>query len=96
MKKVYITLMLIICAGALNLGYMGGLNFHKTSDLYANAAEIVEIENDIVTVEDVNGNLWTFYGSTGRHVGDKVVCIMNTGKTSSIFDDEIVNVTFEK
>ena len=56
----------------------------------------MDIENDVVTVKDTNGNLWAFNGADGRAVGDKVVCIMDTMKTASIFDDEIVNVTFEK
>ena len=95
MKKVYAFLMIIILACAFNLWYVNPQPV-KTSTLYANCAEIVSIENDVVTVKDSNGNLWTFNGADGRNVGDKVVCIMDTMKTASIFDDEIVNVTFEK
>jgi hypothetical protein len=96
MKKVYILLAIIICAATFNLWYVGVLNFKQESTLYSKPAQIVEIENDIVTVEDDYGYLWTFYSAEGRQTGDKVVCIMNTKKTASIFDDEIVNVTFEK
>ena len=95
MKKVYALLLIVILACAFNLWYINPQPV-KTSTLYSNYAEIVNIENDVVTVKDTNGNLWAFNGADGRNVGDKVVCIMDTMKTASIFDDEIVNVTFEK
>ena len=95
MKKVYAFLIIVILACAFNLWYINPQPV-KTSSLYSNYAEIVDIENDVVTVKDTNGNLWAFNGADGRMVGDKVVCIMDTMKTASIYDDEIVNVTFEK
>ena len=95
MKKVYALLIIVILACAFNLWYVNPQSV-KTSTLYSNCAEIVDIENDVVTVKDTNGNLWAFNGADGRAIGDKVVCIMDTMKTASIFDDEIVNVTFEK
>lgn len=95
MKKVYALLFIIILACAFNLWYINPQPV-KTSTLYSNYAEIIDIENDVVTVKDTNGNLWAFNGADGRAAGDKVVCIMNTMKTASIYDDEIVNVTFEK
>lgn len=95
MKKVYVFLIIVILACAFNLWYISSKPV-KTSTLYANEAEITDIENDVVTVKDSNGNLWAFNGADGRTVGDKIVCIMDTMKTASIYDDEIVNVTFEK
>ena len=95
-RGIIIGLSLVICAEVFNLWYVGAFDYEKPSTLYSNPAEIVEIENDIVTVEDHNGYLWTFYGAEGRQVGDSVICIMDTVKTSTIFDDEIINVTFEK
>ena len=95
MKKVYALLIIVILACAFNLWYVNPQPV-KTSSLYSNYAEIIDIENDVVTVKDTNGNLWAFNGADDRAVGDKVVCIMDTMKTASIFDDEIVNVTFEK
>ena len=95
MKKVYVFLIIVILACAFNLWYINPKPV-KTSTLYANEAEIIDIENDVVTVKDTNGNLWAFNGADGRMAGDKVVCIMDTMKTASIYDDEIVNVTFEK
>ena len=95
MKKVYVFLIIVILACAFKLWYVNPKPL-KTSTLYSNKAEIVDIENDVVTVKDSNGNLWAFNGANGRIVGDKVVCIMDTMKTASIYDDEIINVTFEK
>ena len=95
-RNIIIGLILVICAEVFNLWYVGAFDYKKPSTLYSNPAEIIEIENDIVTVKDNNDYLWTFYGAKGRQVGDSVVCIMNTCKTSTILDDEIINVTFEK
>lgn len=95
MKKVYGFLIVIILACVFNLWFVSAKAV-TTSNLYANYAEIVSIGNEVVTVEDSHGNLWAFKGAEGRRIGDKVVCIMDTLGTSSIYDDEIVNVTFEK
>lgn len=95
-RNIVIGLILVISAEIFNLWYVGAFDYEKSSTLYSNSAEIVEIENDVVTIKDSNGYLWTFYGAESRQVGDFVVCIMDTVKTSTIFDDEIINVTFEK
>lgn len=63
---------------------------------YALTAKVVETdeENDIVTCEDFNGNLWQFYGVEDWEVGDCASLLMNSKGTEKIFDDEIMGARF--
>lgn len=58
---------------------------------YALTTVVVEIDrdNDIVTCEDYNGNLWEFYGAEDWVEGDCASLLMNTQGTQKIYDDTI-------
>ena len=63
---------------------------------YALTTYVVEIDrdNDIVTCEDYNGNLWEFYGAGDWEVGDCASLLMNSRGTEKIQDDTIENAKF--
>ena len=58
---------------------------------YALTTCVVEVDrdNDIVTCEDSNGNLWEFYGCEDWQEGDCASLLMNSKGTPSIYDDAI-------
>ena len=60
-------------------------------ECYALTTCVVEVDrdNDIVTCEDSNGNLWEFYGCEDWQEGDCASLLMNNQGTPSIYDDAI-------
>ena len=58
---------------------------------YALTTCVVEVDrdNDIVTCEDSNGNLWEFYGCEDWQEGDCASLLMNSKGTASVYDDAI-------
>lgn len=63
---------------------------------YALTTCVVEVDrdNDIVTCEDSNGNLWEFYGCEDWQEGDCASLLMNSKGTTSIKDDEIIGARY--
>lgn len=51
-------------------------------------------ENDIVTIEDFNGNLWQFSGVEDWRKGDICAVIFDSKGTEEIKDDEIIKVRY--
>lgn len=70
--------------------------------LYAMGARCVSVENiddttDIVTVENCNGNQFTFEAPRYDFFdGDDVSCIMSDMGTASILDDAVVSATYDR
>ena len=66
------------------------------ADLYPTTFVVAEIdnENDLVSLVDYNGNEWLWEGAEDLEVFDVVAAIMNDGETSSIYDDEIVEIRY--
>ena len=68
-------------------GLAGNYEHHYTRE-----AEVVEVSNDVIVVEDNCGYLWEFCGN-GYEVGQQVKMKMFTNYThDTIFDDEIEKV----
>ena len=68
-------------------GLAGNYEHHYTRE-----AEVVEVSDDVIVVEDNCGYLWEFYGN-GYEVGQQVKMKMFTNYThDTIFDDEIEKV----
>lgn len=68
-------------------GLVGNYEHHYTRN-----AEVVEVSDDLIVVEDNCGYLWEFYGD-GFEVGQKVEMKMFTNYThNTIFDDEIEKI----
>lgn len=64
------------------------------STLYPETGKVVEICNDVVTVETSTGNLFEFYGSEDWFVGDIVSMIMDSCGTVQVNDDVIITVKY--
>ena len=70
---------------------VGGTIIKSESNTYALTTCVVEVDrdNDIVTCEDSNGNLWEFYGCEDWQEGDCASLLMNDQGTPNIYDDAI-------
>ena len=69
----------------------------ETENIYALSTVVTSIDTstDTVTVEDYNGNLWSFYGIEDWQNGDRCSLIMSTNNTPSIYDDIIVSQKYD-
>ena len=65
-----------------------------TSTLYPETGKVVEICNDVVTVETSTGNLFAFYGAEDWFVGDIVSMIMDSCGTHRVTDDIIIDAHY--
>ena len=64
------------------------------STLYPETGKVVEICNDVVTVETSTGNLFAFYGAEDWFVGDIVSMIMDSCGTQRVTDDIIIDAHY--
>lgn len=64
------------------------------STLYPETGKVVEICNDVVTVETSTGNLFEFYGSEDWMIGDCISLIMDGCGTAEVNDDVIITVKY--
>jgi hypothetical protein len=69
-----------------------------TSTIYPKSGYVIEVdrENDTVTFVDSMGEAWTFSGVEDWAKGDGIAAIMDTMGTESIYDDEIIEVRYER
>lgn len=70
-------------------------NANQFSHLYPLSTVVTEINNDIVTVEDSNGNLWSFNGAEDWEINDSCALIMDDNNTKDIRDDVIVSTRYQ-
>lgn len=71
-------------------------NANQQKHLYPLTTTVTEINNDTVTVEDSNGNLWSFNGVEDWQVGDGCALIMDDNSTSEIVDDVIISAKYQQ
>ena len=85
-KELTVALLVIgMFCGVFALGF-------ETSDRYTlKNCEVVEIENDVITVVDCDGLLWSFYGEDFQE-GDRVDLVMKGANTKTLNDDVIIRV----
>ena len=64
--------------------------------LYPATFVVTEIDyaEDVVVVEDYNGNIWSFDGTEDWMVGDIVSAVMYGKGTPEIWDDEFVTCRY--
>lgn len=86
MRKILILILVLIVM-------LAGCTSGKS---YALATIVTDIdrESDIVTVEDFNGNSWTFYGVEDWQIGDCAALMMNDNGTEKIMDDTIESARY--
>jgi hypothetical protein len=92
-KLLFATATTLLCATA----FFAGRRSTQTTT-YAKHGVVTELDraNDTVTFTDCNGFNWCFYGVEDWMIGDGVSAVMNDNGTDSIFDDEVVNVRYER
>lgn len=71
-------------------------NANQFSHLYPLTTTVTETDNDTVTVEDSNGNIWSFDGAEDWEVGDGCALIMDDNSTSEIVDDVIISAKYQQ
>lgn len=91
-----ITGLTIIAIIALTLSGFCAVAFgnQHESKLYPQTMKVIEIEDNIVTIQDYNGFIYEFEGAEDWEVGDICSCIMNDNGTPKIYDDEIVSIRY--
>ena len=64
------------------------------NDKYTREAVVVEVEGNLISAEDVTGNVWCYEveGDIVPHVGTHVVLTMLAMGSDTIYDDQIVDV----
>lgn len=69
---------------------------YNYGELYPSVSVVcaMDIENDIVTVQDTNGNLWQFLGCEDWELGDVVGMIMADSGTAEVWDDIIMQYRY--
>ena len=91
MKKVIITLMI-----AAMMFVMCVMVAHGEEQYYALVALVIELDTNenVVYVEDFSHNVWSFEGCEDWAIGDIVGLVMDTMGTEIIYDDVVINVTY--
>ena len=107
MKKFHVrvlVLAIILFIGAIITSYAFDNKEAKTEDVeqiaensfYALTVKVIDVdyENDVVTCEDFNGNLWSFYGCEDWCEDDCAGLLMDSKGTDLIYDDEIISAKY--
>ena len=89
--KIFTIAMVIFIACIIVLTCTPAAVAKDNGNYYALTTEVVEVDrdNDTVTCEDYNGNLWAFYGAEDWEVGDCASLLMYDNATPIIYDDEV-------
>lgn len=56
---------------------------------YAKLGTVVDTNGSKVYVQDVGGNIWTFYGDNFNH-NDRIKMVMDNNHTAIINDDRVI------
>lgn len=94
-QTLFIIIALAIVAAFTDLSLAKLYNANQISHLYPLTTTVAEINNDTVTVEDSNGNLWSFNGAEDWEINDSCALIMNDNNTKDIHDDTIISTRYQ-
>lgn len=61
----------------------------RTANFYGQEFEVVEVAEDMTTLENSRGDLFTL-SNVGYSIGDHVYCIMDDNETPGNTDDHII------
>lgn len=95
-QTIFIIISLAIVATMADKTICQLYNANQQKHLYPLSTTVTEINNDTVTVEDSNGNLWSFDGAEDWEVGDGCALIMDDNSTSEIIDDKIISAKYQQ
>lgn len=70
-------------------------NANQISHLYPLSTTVTQTNNDTVTVEDSNGNLWSFNDAEDWEINDTCALIMDDNSTKDICDDIIISTRYQ-
>ena len=78
------------------LAVLMGVCACASAETYAMTAVVVSLDydNDVVEVEDFNGNVWAFDECEDWQVFDVCALVMDDNNTKSIYDDAILSVRY--
>lgn len=97
MQTLFMIISLAIIAAFTDLSLAKLYNANQQKHLYPLTTTVTQINNDTVTVEDSNGNLWSFDGAEDWCVGDGCALIMHDNSTSEIIiDDTIISAKYQQ
>lgn len=94
-QTLFIIISLAIVAAFTDLSLAKLYNANQISHLYPLLTTVTGINNDTVTVEDSNGNLWSFDGVEDWEINDSCALIMNDNNTKDIRDDVIISTRYQ-
>lgn len=94
-QTICLIILLVIVAAMTDKTICQIYNANQTSHLYPLSTTVTEINNNTVTVEDSNGNLWSFNGAEDWEVNDSCALIMNDNNTKDIRDDVIISTRYQ-
>ena len=95
-QTLFIIIALAIVAAMSDKTICQIYNANQQKHLYPLTTTVTEIKNDTVTVEDSNGNIWSFDGAEDWEVGDGCALIMDDNSTSEIVDDVIISAKYQQ
>lgn len=95
-QTIFIIISLAIVATMADKTICQLYNANQQKHLYPLTTTVTEIKNDTVTVEDSNGNIWSFDGAEDWEVGDGCALIMDDNSTSEIIDDKIISAKYQQ
>ena len=84
MKKVIISTLIILLA-IIFIGMLNGIE-----STYTIEATVIDVDNDVVTVEDTTHNVYQYKGIATK--SDVITLIMNDNHTSTRIDDKIIDI----
>ena len=94
-QTICLIISLAIVAAFTDLSLAKLYNANQQKHLYPLSTTVTEIKNDTVTVEDTNGNLWSFNGAEDWEINDTCALIMNDNNTKDICDDVIISTRYQ-
>ena len=95
-QTLFVIVALAIIAAFTDLSFAKFYNANQISHFYPLSTTVTEIKSDTVTVEDSNGNIWSFDGAEDWQVGDGCALIMHDNSTSEIIDDTIISTRYQQ
>jgi len=94
-QTLFMIISLAIVAAFTDLSLAKLYNANQQKHLYPLTTTVTQINNDTVTVEDSNGNLWSFNGAEDWEINDSCALIMDDNNTKDIRDDVIISTRYQ-
>lgn len=94
-QTFFIIVALAIVAAFTDLSLAKLYNANQQNHLYPLTTTVTEVNDDTVTVEDSNGNLWSFNGAEDWKINDSCALIMDDNNTKDIRDDVIISTRYQ-